>query len=95
MPISKDEVRYIAHLARLGLTEQEILHFQGQLEGILAYIDKLKTLDVEGIEPTAHVLDIKNVLRPDTRRPSLEPEKVLGMAPQREGNYYKVPRVIE
>ncbi len=95
MAISKDEVRYIAHLARLGLTDREIEDFQGQLEGILAYVDKLKTLDVEGIAPTAHVLDIKNVLRPDTRRPSLDSDKALRIAPQREGDYYKVPRVIE
>ena len=95
MPISKDEVRYIAHLARLGLTAQEIEHFQGQLEGILAYVDKLKSLDVGAIEPTAHVLDIKNVLREDTVRPSLEPDKALRIAPQKEGGFYKVPRVIE
>ncbi len=95
MPISKEEVRHIAHLARLGLTSGEIEHFQGQLEGILAYIDKLKSLNVEGIEPTAHALDIKDVLRPDVRRPCLEIDKVLRIAPQREGAFYKVPRVIE
>jgi len=95
MPISKEEVRYIAHLARLGLTDREITHFQGQLEGILAYIDKLTSLDIKGIEPTAHVLDVKNVLRPDTPKASLAPEEVLRIAPLREGAFYKVPRVIE
>jgi aspartyl-tRNA(Asn)/glutamyl-tRNA(Gln) amidotransferase subunit C len=95
MSISKEEVRYIAHLARLGLTADEIAHFQGQLEGILAYVDKLKTLDVSAIDPTAHVLDLKNVLRPDEPRPSLETEKALRIAPQRQNNFYKVPKVIE
>jgi len=95
MPISKDEVRYIAHLGRLGLTPEEIEHFQGQLEGILAYIDKLKSLDVKEVEPTAHVLDISNVLRQDAPQPPLETEKALRIAPQREGDFYKVPRVIE
>ena len=95
MPISKDEVRAIAHLARIGLSDKEIEHFRGQLEGILGYIDKLKGLDVDAIAPTAHVLDLKNVMRPDAPRESLQSDDVLCIAPQREGNFYKVPKVIE
>jgi len=95
MSISKDEVRHLAHLARIGLSDKEIESFQGQLEGILAYVDKLKGLDVDAIEPTAHVLDLKDVLRPDESRPSLDPEKALRAAPQRKDGFYKVPKVIE
>ena len=95
MAISKDEVRYIAHLARLGLTEAEIEHFQGQLEGILAYIDTLKALDVSHIPPTAHVLDLRNVTRSDEVKPSLDPRKIMEIAPSKDGPFFKVPKVIE
>lgn len=95
MAISKEDVRYIANLARIGLTESEVEHFQTQLEGILEYIDQLKKLDVSAIMPTAHVLDIKNVTRPDVVKPSLDPKPVLDNAPAREGQFFKVPKVIE
>lgn len=95
MAISKDEVRYIANLARLGLTEAEVGHFQTQLEVILGYIDKLKKLDVSKTGPTAHVLDIKNVYRPDEAKPSMDPQKILKISPSHEGNFIKVPKVIE
>lgn len=95
MAISKKEVHYLAHLARIGLTDKEIEHFQGQLDGILAYVDKLKGLDVAGIEPTSHVLGLKDVLRPDELRPSLGTEEALRSAPQQADGFYKVPKVIE
>jgi len=95
MPISKEEVKYIAHLARLGLTEAEVGHFQTQLEVILEYVSKLEKLDVSQTPPTAHVLDIRNVYRPDEVRPSLDPQKILKSAPSREGSFFKVPKVIE
>lgn len=95
MAISKEEVKYIANLARIGLTEEEVAHFQGQLEGILAYIDQLRKVDISKANATAHVLDLKNVYRPDEVRPSLPSEKILKSAPSREGNFFKVPKVIE
>ncbi len=95
MPISRDDVKYIAHLARLGLTEQEVSHFQGQLERILGYVDKLKTLDVSRVEPMTHVLDLKNVYRKDSVVPSIDPPAVLKIAPATQGQFYKVPKVIE
>ena len=95
MAISKEDVRYIANLARIGLTDKEIEHFQTQLEGILTYIDQLRKLDVSAIEPTAHVLDVKNVTRPDQVRPSLNPKDVLDSAPAKTGQFFKVPKVIE
>ncbi|MDD5019012.1 MAG: Asp-tRNA(Asn)/Glu-tRNA(Gln) amidotransferase subunit GatC [Candidatus Omnitrophica bacterium] len=95
MSISRDDVTYIANLARLGLTEEEITHFQGQLEGILAYVDKLKEADVHDVEPMTHALDLKNVYRKDVPVPSLDPRSVLKMAPAVQDQFYKVPKVIE
>ncbi|HAJ56900.1 MAG TPA: Asp-tRNA(Asn)/Glu-tRNA(Gln) amidotransferase GatCAB subunit C [Candidatus Omnitrophica bacterium] len=95
MAISKDEVKYIANLARLGLTEPEVEHFREQLGDILGYVDKLKKVDVSGMSPMAHVLDIKNIYRPDNISPSIAPEKILKYAPQHEGSFFKVPKVIE
>jgi aspartyl-tRNA(Asn)/glutamyl-tRNA(Gln) amidotransferase subunit C len=95
MPISRDDVKHIAHLARLGLTEEEISHFQGQLESILEYVDKLKTVDVSRVEPMTHVLDLKNVYRKDSVMPSIDPQAVLKIAPAAQGQFYEVPRVIE
>jgi aspartyl-tRNA(Asn)/glutamyl-tRNA(Gln) amidotransferase subunit C len=92
MAISKDEVKYIANLARLGLSEQELEHFQAQLDGILEYIDKLKAVDVAFVEPTAHVLDLKNVYRPDIVKPSLDPQKAMNIAPSHSGKFYSVQR---
>jgi aspartyl-tRNA(Asn)/glutamyl-tRNA(Gln) amidotransferase subunit C len=95
MAISKEDVRYIANLARIGLSESEIEHFQKQLEGIFEYIDQLKKLDVSAIMPAAHVLDIKNVTRPDIVKSSLDPKLVMDSAPAKQGQFFKVPKVIE
>ena len=95
MTISRKDVDYIANLARLGLTEEEMGHFQGQLEGILQYVEKLKKPDVSGVEPMAHALEMKNVFRKDEVKPSLDPAAVLKIAPSSQGQFYKVPKVIE
>ncbi|MDP8216574.1 MAG: Asp-tRNA(Asn)/Glu-tRNA(Gln) amidotransferase subunit GatC [Candidatus Kaelpia imicola] len=93
MQISKDTVTHTAHLARLYLNDREIEQYLKQIEDILNYIDKLKELDVKNIEPTFHVLELKNVLRKDIERPSLPVEEVLQNAPDREGNSFSVPKV--
>ncbi|MFA5039568.1 MAG: Asp-tRNA(Asn)/Glu-tRNA(Gln) amidotransferase subunit GatC [Candidatus Omnitrophota bacterium] len=95
MTISRNDVHYIAHLARLGLTEEEVSHFQVQLEGILRYVDKLKELDISNVEPMAHALDLKNVFRKDEITPSLDPRALMKIAPASQGQFYKVPKVIE
>ncbi len=95
MAISKKDVEYIANLARLELTAKEIDHFQAQLENILGYIDKLKEADISGVGPMAGVFDLKNVFRPDEKRPSIDPKSVLGAAPAASGQFFKVPKVIE
>ena len=93
--ISKDDLKYVAHLARLHLPEKEIEHFTVQLEEILKYINKLKQVDITNIEPTSHVFPQKNVFRQDELKPSLPIKEVLKNAPSKEGDFFKVPKVIE
>ncbi len=95
MPISRKEVEYIANLARLELSDGEVEHFQGQLESILSYIDKLKNVDISNISAMAHVLDLKNVFRADEAKAPVDIEEVFKHAPKREGNFFIVPKVIE
>ena len=85
----------IASLSRLSLTEDELSKFGGQLSNILRYVEKLSELDIKYVEPTAHVLDISNVMRPDAPRPSLNIDDALANAPDRAGNFYRVPKIIE
>jgi len=95
MRITKEEVEHVANLARLALSEDEKEALAAQLNKILEYADKLKELNTEGVNPTAHPLPVKNVFREDEVRPSLPVEDVLSNAPQREGDYFKVPRIVE
>lgn len=95
MNITKDTVRYVANLARIDLAEQELERFSRQLDDILHYIDQLKEIDISKIQPTVHVLPVKNVKRKDSQQESLKIKEVLSNAPQKEGNFFKVPRVIE
>ena len=95
MPISKDDVKYIANLARLKLTEKETDYFTGQLSVIINYVDQLKKLDTSNIEPTTHAMPLQNVFREDIVKPSLKKEDVLLNAPEKEKDLFKVPRIIE
>ena len=95
MAISPKDVEYLAHLARVQLSPEEIQRFAGQLDEILAYVEKLKSAKTEGVAPTSHVLSLKNVYRDDRVEPSLPSEKALGNAPDREGPFFRVPPVIE
>ena len=92
--IETDEVKYVAHLARIGLTDSEIESFSKQLANILSYIAKLNEVDTKDIQPTSHVLAIKNVFRGDLVKPSLSKEDVLKNAPSRENDFFKVPAVF-
>lgn len=91
------DVRYIADLARLELTDAEVTRFQSELEDILGYVDQLRELDVEGVEPTAHAIPRTNVMRDDEAPGhSLERERVLANAPAVVGaSSVRVPVVIE
>lgn len=93
--ISKEEVRHVAELARLSLTEEETETFSLQLSDILDFAGKLNELDTEEVEPTSHVLPIQNVLREDEVRPSWPREKVLSNAPDVEAGQFKVPAILE
>jgi aspartyl-tRNA(Asn)/glutamyl-tRNA(Gln) amidotransferase subunit C len=95
MAISRDEVTYIAGLARLTLTDDEIDLYAQQLSDILGYIEQLNELDVENVEPMSHVLDIINVMREDKHLPSLSREDVMANAPDHDGEHFKVPRVVK
>ena len=95
MPISPKEVESLSHLARIQLTDEERTRFAGQLEEILSYVEKLKAAKTDGVPPTSHVLPLSNVFREDKLQPSLPTEQGLADAPQREGPYFKVPKVID
>lgn len=95
MDITKETVKYVAHLARIELTSQELEILSSQLKDILDFIDKLKEVDVRNIKPTSHILPINNVFRSDEAKESLPLQKVLENAPLKEGNFFAVPKVIE
>ena len=95
MPVSRKDVEYVAKLARIELTEDEKDTLTSQLSSILGHIEKLNELDIEGVEPTFHVLDVTNVFREDEVRPSLPTEETLKNAPARDGDFFKVPKILE
>jgi len=95
MKITRQEVEHVARLARLELTEQEADTFTGQLDAILAYVDKLKELDTDGIIPTAHAVPMENAFREDVVQPSIGVENALANAPARAESFFRVPKVIE
>lgn len=95
MAITKETVDYVAKLARIDLTSKELEKLSGQLVSILDFIDKLKNADITDVKPTSHILPVNNVLRDDIAGQSLPNEKVLECAPQKQGNFFAVPKVIE
>ncbi len=93
--IDAEQVRKVAKLARLELTEAEIGEFTGQLGAILEYVEKMNELDTTNVEPLAHCLPISNVFRADEVRESLGTETTLANAPQRDGPFFRVPKILE
>ena len=93
--IDADLVRHIGRLSRIELTDQEVEIFSRQLAGILAYFDKLQQLDTADVEPMVHAVELRNVLAADEEGRSLTSDEALANAPQRDGNFFKVPKVIE
>ena len=89
------EIGHVALLARLKLSDEEKELFSRQVGSIIEYIDKMNQLDIKDIEPTAHVLQVSNVFREDTSRPSLSREKALQNAPESNDHFYRVPKIIE
>ena len=92
--IDIDQVRRIGRLARIELTDDEVATLSRQLGDILTYFDKLQELDTTGVEPMAHAVEIRNVLADDEVRESLPADRALANAPQRDGDFFKVPKVI-
>jgi len=91
----KLDVVYIANLARLALTDEEIKRLGKQLNDILDYINKLNEVNTKDVESTSHVLPLQNVDRDDSVKASLPIQEVLKNAPSKEGDFFKVPKVIE
>ena len=88
-------VEHLARLARLDLSEAEKERIRSQLDAILTYIDKLRQLDTEGVEPTSHAIPMVNVMREDEVRPCLPAGEMLANAPEREREFFRVPKIIE
>jgi aspartyl-tRNA(Asn)/glutamyl-tRNA(Gln) amidotransferase subunit C len=89
--IDRDQVLHVAKLARLKLTDEEIERMAGELSGILDHVDRISELDLEGVEPTSHVIALENVLRPDEPRPSWSRDDVLERAPDPASGAFRVP----
>ena len=93
--ITLEDVDYVADLARIELTDDEKQDLVSQLTRILHYVEKLNELDTENVEPTAHILPVKNVMREDEVTPSLSVDEVMSIAPVGSEGMFKVPRIIE
>ena len=93
--ITIKDVEHVARLARLDLSAEEKERMRRELDGILSYIDKLRRLDTTGVEPTSHAVPLTNVMRDDVERPSLAQEDMLANAPDRHGELFRVPKIIE
>jgi len=94
MKISKEEVKHVADLARLHMSEDELVQMTQQLDTILAYVEKLEELDTTGVVPTTHAFSITNAFRDDTVKPSLEQKRALGVGSETTNDSFVVPRVI-
>jgi len=93
--ITPEDVAHVARLARLALTDAEAERMREQLNSILAHLDTLRALDTEGVEPTSHAVDLVNVTREDEPAPSFPRDAMLANAPDRSGDLFRVPRILE
>ncbi len=93
--ITLAEVEHVARLARLDLSPEEKERMRSQLDAILTYIDKLRQLDTEGVAPTSHAIPIVNVIREDEVRPCFSVTDMLANAPDRDGELFRVPKILE
>ena len=94
MKITKDEVLYVADLARLDLDDESIGKYAGQIDNILEYVDKLKAVDTEGVRPTSHAIFLTNAFREDENKQHLERDQVLANAPEKAAGSFIVPKVV-
>lgn len=92
--ITGEDVRKVAELARLQLADDKIALYTDQLERILDYVAQLQGVDTEGVPPTTRAVEVVNVARPDIVTPTTVREDLLDLAPQREGDFFRVPRIL-
>ena len=95
MSITRDEVAHLARLARIALTDAELDHFAGQLDVIISAVARVQEVTAEGIPATSHAVPLTNVMRDDVERPSLPQAEALANAPDRQGELFRVPKIIE
>ena len=95
MKITKEQVLYVAHLARLDLSADAIERFAGQIDEILGYIEKLNQVDTADVEPTSHAILLTNAFRDDEHRQHLDRERALANAPEQEDGSFVVPKIID
>ena len=93
--IDQTQVRKVAKLARLDLSDTEVDEFSSQLSAIIEYVEKMNKLDTDNVEPLAHCLPLSNCFREDVVKESLGTEKTLANAPQRDGEFFKVPKILD
>jgi aspartyl-tRNA(Asn)/glutamyl-tRNA(Gln) amidotransferase subunit C len=93
--IDAKQVQKVAKLSRLELTEAEVEEFSGQLSAVLEYMEKMNELDTSNVEPLAHCLPVSNVFREDAVKESLGTEKALANAPDKDGEFFKVPKILD
>jgi aspartyl-tRNA(Asn)/glutamyl-tRNA(Gln) amidotransferase subunit C len=93
--IDQEQVRKVAKLSRLELTEAEVEEFTSQLSAIIDYFEKMNKLNTNDVEPLAHCLPISNIFREDRAKESLGTEKTLANAPQTDGEFFKVPKILD
>ena len=89
--IDRDQVLHVARLARLELSDEEVERMSSELSSILDHVEKINELDLEGVAPTSHVVELENVLRPDEPRPSWPREQILAEAPDVADGFFRVP----
>jgi aspartyl-tRNA(Asn)/glutamyl-tRNA(Gln) amidotransferase subunit C len=95
MSLKPDEVRHIAHLARLGISDEDVERLSGQLSSIIDYFEELKQVDTEGVPPTAYAVDLHNVLRADETAPCTDQGDILANAPAQEDGFFRVRAILE
>jgi len=95
MKITREEVEYVANLARLALSDEEAREFTGQLDQFLGHLDKLGELDTHNVPPTRHAIAVVNAFRDDEVKESYDSATALKNAPSKEGPFFKVPKIIE
>ena len=92
--IFSSDVRKVAHLARLELPEDQIETYTSQIEEILSYVDQLQEIDTQNVHPTTRAVEVVNEMREDLVEVNDSREEILNQAPQREGDYFRVPKIL-